>query len=126
MIVVRKTISRRTCTEGTMAEYHGISYTILYGKLFTMNGTIQIDKAGRLVLPKPLREELQVSAGDSFEFEFSGDAVVLRPARPNRRIYKKKGIWVLNTGESMSAEVPTKTLHQVRKEREDRFLGKSR
>lgn len=91
-----------------------------------MNGTINIDKAGRLVLPKPLREELQVSAGDSLEFELSGDAVVLRPARPNRRMYQKKGIWVLNTGEPMRADLPTQTLRHVRKEREDRFLGKSR
>lgn len=91
-----------------------------------MNGIINIDKAGRLVLPKPLREELQVSAGDSFEFELSGDVVLLRPARPNRRIYNKKGIWVLDTGEPMRADLPTQTLRQIRKEREDRFLGKPR
>lgn len=91
-----------------------------------MNGTINIDKAGRLVLPKPLREELQVSAGDSLEFELTGDAIILRPARPNRRIYKKKGIWVLDTGEPMREDLPAQTLGQIRKEREDRFLGKLR
>ena len=91
-----------------------------------MTGIISIDKAGRLVLPKPLREELQVAAGDSLEFELSGDAVVLRPARPSRRIYKKKGIWVLNTGEPMRADLTTQTLRRIRKERDDRLLEKPR
>jgi AbrB family looped-hinge helix DNA binding protein len=86
--------------------------------------TITIDKAGRVVLPKPVREELQLSPGDSIELESSEDRIVLRPARGNGRMYKKQGVWVFHGGAPLSADVVEKTLHQVRREREQRFLGK--
>jgi AbrB family looped-hinge helix DNA binding protein len=34
-----------------------------------MNTTITVDKAGRIVLPKPVRDKLQLQAGDSLEVE---------------------------------------------------------
>ena len=43
--------------------------------------TTTIDKAGRSVLPKQFREELQLGPGDPIELEASEDHVVLRPAR---------------------------------------------
>ncbi len=46
-----------------------------------MNATLTIDKAGRVVLPKPVRDALQISPGDSLELESSEDHIVLRPAR---------------------------------------------
>ncbi|MGH9550162.1 MAG: AbrB/MazE/SpoVT family DNA-binding domain-containing protein, partial [Terriglobales bacterium] len=46
-----------------------------------MNTTLTIDKAGRIVLPKPVREALQISPGDSLELESSEDQILLRPAR---------------------------------------------
>ncbi len=45
-----------------------------------MNATLTIDKAGRVVLPKPVRDALQISPGDSLELESSEDHIVLRPA----------------------------------------------
>jgi len=76
------------------------------------------------VLPKPMREELQLSPGDSLEVESSEEGVVLRPVRGHGRIYKKQGVWVMNTGVPLSAEVVEKTIRQIRREREQRFLGK--
>jgi AbrB family looped-hinge helix DNA binding protein len=89
-----------------------------------MNTTLSVDKAGRIVLPKPVREELQLSPGDSLELELSEDCIVLRPARTKPRLYKKQGIWVLHTGSPMSAADVRGTLRKVRQEREERFLGK--
>ena len=56
-----------------------------------MNATLTIDKAGRVVLPKPVRDALQISPGDSLELESSEDHIVLRPARGRARMYKKQG-----------------------------------
>jgi AbrB family looped-hinge helix DNA binding protein len=91
-----------------------------------MNATINMDKAGRIVLPKTVRDELRLAAGDSLELEVSGDRIVLRSARVKSRLYKKRGIWVLHTGTPLSADITKETLRKVREEREDRFLGKHR
>jgi AbrB family looped-hinge helix DNA binding protein len=88
--------------------------------------TLTIDKAGRIVLPKPVREELQLSPGDSLQVESSEEQVILRPLRGNGRIYKKQGVWVFDSGEPLDAEVVNTTLRQVREERGGRDSGKRR
>lgn len=91
-----------------------------------MNATLTLDKAGRIVLPKPVRDELQLSPGDSLELESSEERVILRPVRGNGRIYKKQGVWVFDSGVPLDAEVVNKTLRKVREERDRRNLGKLR
>ena len=98
-----------------MGWYNGIMVT-----------TLTIDKAGRIVLPKPVRDELQLSPGDSLEVDSSEERVILRPVRGNGRIYKKQGVWVFDSGEPLGAEVVNKTLRRVREERDRRNLGKLR
>jgi AbrB family looped-hinge helix DNA binding protein len=88
--------------------------------------TLTLDKAGRVVLPKPVRDELQVGPGDSLELESSEERVILRPMRGNGRIYKKQGVWVFDSGEPLDADVVNKTLHKVREERDRRNMGKPR
>ena len=48
-----------------------------------MTTTLTIDKAGRIVLPKPVRDELQLSPGDSLEVDSSEERVILRPTSPS-------------------------------------------
>src|SRR6202044_3403088 len=79
--------------------------TILYGKVNGMKTTLTIDRAGRLVLPKPVREELQLAAGDSLELESSEDQIILRPVRGTASLRKKQGVWVMRTGKPLTAEV---------------------
>ena len=91
-----------------------------------MNIILTIDKAGRVVLPKPVRDALQISPGDALELESSEDHIVLRPAPGKGRVYKKQGMWVFNSGSSvpLSAEVVNKTIRRVRAERDRHVLGK--
>lgn len=97
-----------------------------YGKYHCIMGlmttTLTLDKAGRVVLPKPVRDELQLRAGDSLELESSEDRIVLRPLRGGAGLHKKQGIWVFSTGEPISAEATDETLRQIRHERELGFL----
>jgi AbrB family looped-hinge helix DNA binding protein len=88
--------------------------------------TITIDKAGRVVLPKPVRDELQLAPGDSIELESSEDRIVLRPARGNGRIYKKQGVWVFDSGSPLDEKVVQKTIREIREERHRQNLGKLR
>jgi AbrB family looped-hinge helix DNA binding protein len=55
---------------------------------------LTIDKAGRVVIPKSVRDDLRLRAGDTLELECEADAMRLRPVRPKALMRKKKGIWV--------------------------------
>lgn len=85
-----------------------------------MNATINMDKAGRIVLPKPVRDELQLAPGDALELELSQERIVLRPARSQGQMKKERGVWVFDAGEAMGHDLPRKVLQQVRKQREAR------
>lgn len=89
-----------------------------------MNATLTIDKAGRVVLPKPVRDALQISPGDSLELESSEDHIVLRPAPSKGRMYKKQGVWIFDSGVPLAAEAVNKTIRRVRAERDRHVLGK--
>jgi hypothetical protein len=46
--------------------------------------------------------------------------------RGTAQLRKKRGVWVFNSGEPLSAATVQETIEQVRRERGDRSLGKSR
>ena len=88
--------------------------------------TTIIDKAGRIVLPKPVRDELQLAAGDSLEVESSEDRVILRRARGKGRMLKEHGVWVFDSGQPLTVDTVNRTIRRIRNERERKILGKSR
>src|SRR5216683_2481922 len=53
-----------------------------------MLAKLTIDKLGRIVLPKPVREQLQLSAGDELELESLDDRITLRPLRGTAQLRK--------------------------------------
>jgi AbrB family looped-hinge helix DNA binding protein len=76
-----------------------------------------------VVLPKPVRDDLQVGPGDSLELESSQEQIILRPLRGTMPLRKKKGIWVFRTGEPLSADTVNQVMKEVRHERERSNLG---
>jgi len=90
----------------------------------TMNTKLTLDKAGRIVLPKPVRDEMELVPGDTLELESSEDEITLRPLRGNAPLRKKNGVWVFRVGESLTNSVVQKTVNQVRRERAEQILGK--
>ena len=89
-----------------------------------MTVRLTLDKRGRIVLPKPLRQELQLAPGDTLEAETSGEQITLRPVRGTAALRKKHGIWVYRAGEPLSNALVQETLRQVRRERDEENLGK--
>ncbi len=89
----------------------------------SMTTTLTVDKAGRVVLPKPVRDEMQLRAGDSLELESSEDRIVLRPRRGGVGLHQKQGIWVFGVGEPIPEGATDETLRQIRRERELGFMG---
>lgn len=71
-----------------------------------MNARVTIDKAGRLVLPKSIREALQIAAGDTLEIESEDDRLVISPIRVRPGLLKERGVWVYRSGAPSSASIP--------------------
>ena len=88
-----------------------------------MTSRLTVDRAGRVVLPKPVRDELQLSPGDSLELESSEQQIVLRPVRGNGPLRKKRGVWVFRTGEPLSAETVNRTIGEGRGDRDRENTG---
>ena len=84
---------------------------------------LTIDKAGRIVLPKPLREKLSLSPGDALEVTTSGEQITLEPVRINTPLRKERGVWVFRTGEKLPSLVVDQVARSVREEREKTILG---
>jgi AbrB family looped-hinge helix DNA binding protein len=91
-----------------------------------MNTRLTLDKAGRIVIPKPLREELHLEAGSALEMESAGEQITLRPVRGTGPLTKEHGVWVFHTGQPLSAAVTDEMLQQIREERDLANLGKDK
>jgi AbrB family looped-hinge helix DNA binding protein len=78
---------------------------LTHGKMPSVATKISIDKAGRVVLPKSLREKMRVEAGDDLLVEAEGDRITLRPVRQEALLKKEYGIWVYQ-GEPSDASIP--------------------
>lgn len=86
--------------------------------LITMQ--VRIDGAGRIVLPKAVRDELQLMPGDSLDLERSANGVTLRPAAAHVSMRTKDGVYVFRSGEPLTAESAQAGLDALRQGREKR------
>jgi AbrB family looped-hinge helix DNA binding protein len=91
-----------------------------------MGAKLKVDKLGRIVLPKPVRQKLQLTAGDQLDLETVEDRITLRPLRGTAALRKKRGVWVFHSGEPISAATVQGTVEEIRRDRDDRNLGKAR
>jgi AbrB family looped-hinge helix DNA binding protein len=89
-----------------------------------MNTRLIIDKAGRVVIPKPLREKLQLEPGDTLELESVGEQITLRPVRGTSPLTKEHGIWVFHSGQPLPASATDDMLDLLREQRDLANLGK--
>ena len=90
-----------------------------------MNTHLTLDKAGRVVLPKPVRDELRLEPGDALEITTVGEHITLRPVRGTGPLAKEHGVWVFRTGKPLPASITDDLLEQIRQERDKANLGKS-
>jgi len=92
----------------------------------TMNTTVSLDKAGRIVIPKTLRDELNLEPGDALALESEGDRVTLRPVRTSTPLRKERGVWVFRSGKRLSATLPDEKLRDIRHQSDRHNRGTSR
>jgi AbrB family looped-hinge helix DNA binding protein len=90
-----------------------------------MEGTVTIDKAGRVVIPKEIRDELRLAPGDTLAFATEGDSVTLRPLHANTPLQKERGVWVFRGNKPLSLEEANRLARDARARRDRRNLGVS-
>jgi len=83
-----------------------------------MTVRLTIDKAGRVVIPKPLRQQLHLAPGDTLEMDRVGEEIILRPVRGTSPLAKEQGVWVFRTGQPLPASATDDMLSQIRRERD--------
>jgi AbrB family looped-hinge helix DNA binding protein len=91
-----------------------------------MGSKVTLDQAGRVVLPKPLRDELHLSPGDILDVTVAGDELTLRPRRSATPLQKERGVWVFRTGEPLAAGEAETTLRNIRAQRDRHNTGSPR
>src|SRR3984885_11162716 len=101
----------------------------IYGSTHHINTNmatqLTIDKAGRVVIPKSVRDELHLEPGDSLVMEKVGEEITLRPVRGTGPLTKEHGVWVFHSGQPLPASATDEMLQQIREERALVNLGKS-
>jgi AbrB family looped-hinge helix DNA binding protein len=73
-----------------------------------------LDDAGRIVIPKKMRAALHLEPSDTLEIERAGETLILRPVEGMMRLTKEHGVWVLYTGQPLSASATDKIMRRRR------------
>ena len=89
---------------------------------------IQIDKAGRVVLPKPLREQFNLLPGDKLRLSVEGNGFRLEPTDPGGRLVREGSVLVFSGdfNEPITNEKVNELLEQEREARIAAGFGKPR
>ena len=85
-----------------------------------MKKTLIIDAAGRLVLPKPIRDRFRLGRGSGLDLEVSPDAIILRPARPGPTLVEEQGLLV---HEGKPSGDLLRAVEDARLERDNEIMG---
>jgi len=84
--------------------------------------TLKIDKAGRVILPKPVRDRLGLRAGSDLEILETAEGIVLKPAERKPSMIKQGSFWV-HTGEVPPGWDVLKAIDDDREERMRKAWG---
>ena len=88
--------------------------------------TIHIDKAGRVVLPKPLREQFNLLPGDKLRLFVEGNSFRLQPAESGVKFEKEGSVLVFKGGDAVTTEQVNELIEEDREDRISAAVGKSR
>jgi AbrB family looped-hinge helix DNA binding protein len=87
---------------------------------------LPLPKAGRVVIPKTLRDELRLEPGDSMELNSEGESLTLRPVRSASPLRRKQGVWVFLGSGKIAATTTDEVLRNVREQRDRDNRGQRR
>jgi AbrB family looped-hinge helix DNA binding protein len=85
--------------------------------------TITIDAAGRVVIPKAVRDTLRLEAGDVLEVQADAERITLRPRRQEAPLVQERGIWIYRAGGNPQTGSIPDWIDAVRDERSREAAG---
>ena len=91
-----------------------------------MDAVVEIDKAGRIVVPKKLRDALHLVPGTQLRIERTGDRLTLRPSTNMAQLIIENGVPLIFPADEapiLTGDMVTELIAQGRLERENRSLG---
>ena len=87
-----------------------------------MTAIVEIDKAGRIVIPKKMRDAMHLHAGMRLRLERAGDSLVMEPPVEEAHLEMRDGLLVLVGGGKRTVEDVNWELQEQR-ERRMRFVA---
>ncbi len=87
-----------------------------------MNAIAEIDKTGRIVVPKKMRDALHLVAGTQVEFDQRPDGIMLRTYPKARGLYMRDGMPVFSMGGPLPANC-VDWVEQARDARAEEIMG---
>jgi AbrB family looped-hinge helix DNA binding protein len=86
-----------------------------------MKENVVIDEAGRIEIPRAMRDDLRLQPGDVINMELRDGELLLRSAREFAALSQEQGVWVLTTAEPLPAS-PAELLEEDRKQQETKSI----
>jgi len=82
-----------------------------------MNTIVEIDKAGRIVVPKKFRDALHLTPGTRLKIERAGDTLMLEQDLPEPSLEMVDGLWVMTGGPKLTVEDVNAMIDEQRERR---------
>ena len=102
-------------------QYHKIWHMALSNGTTNSGTTLRIDKSGRIVVPKPLRERLGLMPDSELEVIEQAGGVLLRPMKQRPSMIQIDGLWV-HQGVAQPGANWDRVVQDVREERIESVL----
>ncbi len=87
-----------------------------------MNTIVEIDRSGRIVVPKKFRDALQLKPGTRLKLEQAGERLVLEQDSPEPRLEMRDGLLVMVGGPPLTVEDVNELIRQGYEERHKRIM----
>jgi AbrB family looped-hinge helix DNA binding protein len=93
-----------------------------------VNAIVEIDKAGRIVIPKKMRDSLHLGPGAKLALEQIGETLSLKPAAAEAQLIVENGAPLIfpadrSNAPAVTVEMINELIAQSRLERDRRVLG---
>ncbi len=84
---------------------------------------IKAGQAGRVVLPKGIRDRMGIREGTEFEVEERENVILLKPVHQETNLVEKNGLLVVQSKRPLTVDLVRETIEKVREERNRAILG---